>query len=438
MAGFSKLRFRAFTALSYCALWLSCVTLMNPNRSQPDVLVQAFVFLDLVLVHRLMTHRTGVAVLDSVVLGLCLGLGFYLKSAMLPTGAFLILIVSFLLWRRSRSLAPMLVASVIFAVAVAPYVLALSRQMGRLTIGDSGRLNYAWSVNGVPLWVGWTGSPGDGMPIHGPRVVSAEPKVLEFAAPVPGTYPLWYNPSYWHEGIKTPYHLLRQARTIKASLVFLGGLLLELSPFCLGFVLLWFLRSRKSSVNRTRATILFGLVLCTMGMYGLVIYEKRYVAPFVVILIVELSRMLAVRTSVFRFAAVCTAVVFVTFLPLGFRSVRHLAGSSDMQPGRMDYAIAESVRRNGLQPGDKIAFVGPAMLHQGWAQVANLRITVQFFDEAAFWNLGEQERANCLNQLRRAGPRAIIAVAPRSVSVACAWVALPSLPNGDRIYLLTL
>ena len=60
-------------------------------------------------------------------------------------------------------------------------------------------------VNGVP-WYHWQGGPpGNGAPVHPTRQVATNPDIFEFAAPIAGTYPPWYDPTYWDEGARVAF-----------------------------------------------------------------------------------------------------------------------------------------------------------------------------------------------------------------------------------------
>src|SRR5689334_20660973 len=59
---------------------------------------------------------------------------------------------------------------------------AMSRSDHGLTLGEAGRLNYAWLVQrGIPLHAGWIGDSATaiGTPIHPPRLIFRDPEVLE-------------------------------------------------------------------------------------------------------------------------------------------------------------------------------------------------------------------------------------------------------------------
>jgi hypothetical protein len=64
--------------------------------------------------------------------------------------------------RRVRGL---LLSALLFVAVSSPFITALSKQKGRLTFGDSGRLAYASIVSPGSPQVHWQGEPaGGGIP----------------------------------------------------------------------------------------------------------------------------------------------------------------------------------------------------------------------------------------------------------------------------------
>ena len=100
-----------------------------------------------------------------------------------------------------------------------PWILTLSNAKGRFTFGDTGRLNYAFYVNDLvnrPYWHGE--DAGLGTPTHSHRRLNAIPPVEDVFGPGPGSYPLWYDPSYWYDGVRPHFEWRGQLRTLRASL----------------------------------------------------------------------------------------------------------------------------------------------------------------------------------------------------------------------------
>ena len=124
-----------------------------------------------------------------------------------------------------------MVAALVFLGAAAPLIVMLSAQKGRLTFGDSGKLNYAWAVSPRTFWRNWQGSePGSGTPVHPTRQVLQDPPVFEFAGPVPGTYPPWADPSYWNAGLQWHFSMRPQAQVLAANFASEIRLLLRAQP----------------------------------------------------------------------------------------------------------------------------------------------------------------------------------------------------------------
>jgi hypothetical protein len=112
-------------------------------------------------------------------------------------------------------------AGVFFALATL-LIVPISRDAGQLTFGTSGKLSYAFMVNHVP-YTNWQGDSADSQGdsalghsrlLHPPRRVSSSPELYEYSANLKGTYPAWFDPTYWIAGLRTDFHLRSQAARI--------------------------------------------------------------------------------------------------------------------------------------------------------------------------------------------------------------------------------
>src|SRR5579871_1450127 len=197
-----------FTLLAYSIfLWIA-LEVVPVYEVSPDKLVLAIYCLATGLLLRL---SESTKTWDFVIFGLVLGLGYWAKTILFPLGAATI-VVSYL-WRRShpRWRSGTLVAALAFACICLPLVLLLSHQKGRFTLGDTGKLNYAWYVSPRTFWRNWQGdTPDSGKPVHSTRQLLEHPPLFEFDGPVIGTYPPWTDPSYWNEGLQWHFKLKPQ------------------------------------------------------------------------------------------------------------------------------------------------------------------------------------------------------------------------------------
>src|SRR5207245_8576714 len=83
-----------------------------------------------------------------------------------------------------------------------------------ITFGDRGSIAYEVYVNVVDQFV-----PTRSELKHPVNKIYDTPPTYEFGGPIGGTYPLWYDSTYWHEGIRPYFDLAQQSRAIAASLV---------------------------------------------------------------------------------------------------------------------------------------------------------------------------------------------------------------------------
>jgi 4-amino-4-deoxy-L-arabinose transferase-like glycosyltransferase len=118
---------------------------------------------------------------EVVGLGVVLGLGYLDRTAFAPLCAVYLGVMWFLI----RQVRPLLVSAAIMVAIGAPFAVAISLKKGAPTIGESGKLNYGWEVDGAVRSTHWQGEPGDiGQPEHPTRLLIKEPvPVYEFGSP---------------------------------------------------------------------------------------------------------------------------------------------------------------------------------------------------------------------------------------------------------------
>ena len=340
----------------------------------PDLCVAALVYLVACLCCRLAEGSGGRGL--SCLLGVVLGLAVLAKAAMLPLGVGLLVILAFPGLSISAPRSIVAVAAVVFGLIIAVYGLALSRQQHRFTLGDAGKLNYAWLVAGeIPLHAGWIEpSPTAGTPAHPPRLLSSNPTVITFKDRVPGTYPLWYNPAFFHQGLRVKFDFRKQFSAFAKSwqsLRWAAGS--SLIPLLAGlFVLCSLVPVRQAVISFLKSPLGIWPVLA-MTMFALVTIEARYVAPFLVLFWLAVydaatpGKLHPARQAVLKVTAV--SILLFQLSHLGT-----LAGSTFQSAAAPTHvAVSRELRRLGLHSGDEIATVGPGF-NAYYARLARLRI----------------------------------------------------------------
>lgn len=407
------------------ALW-AFLALIGVILLTPDLLVAGFALTAFALLLR--AFRTG-SIRAYAVLGAVLAAGYYGKSVMFPVSLITLVAAGLMAWQGRRGWRGPALSGVVFAALAAPLVIALSVQKGRVTFGDSGRINFAFYVNGVPGVTHWRGGPpGAGMPMHPTREISGDPYAYEFGAPVAGTYPPWYDPSYWYDGItphpdiKTQLWLLRQHAVILAPLVWPA-----LATFVLVLVAGGAAREtlRALAARWPPALVAFGAIT----MYSIVYVEERYIAAFVLVLYLWLLASIRVRSS--RVSVVplaCVLLVAPLSRPLYARVERDLFDANMLLRGvwhddNGGYRIAEALWRAGVPRGANIAMIGTGT-HAYWARLAGIRVVaeVPHVEVFRFWYLGPAKRNAFLDAMAAAsGATWVLADEPPEVFGTRGW-----------------
>jgi len=402
------------------ALWILGDTLfiyfsllfIGMDRIQPDLCVAALVYLAAAFLLRI--RRGDDRWTTYAGFGATLGAAYLAKAIMFPL-AFVFLGCALLVRKPlSRAVPRTALALVIFLLVSAPFILALSEQKGRLTFGDVGRIAYAEFVDGATRHIHWQGEPvGTGIPVHPTRMLMVSPPLFEFATPPMGTYPPWYDPSYWYEGIVAKFNLRNQLRAVRYTIEEYAGILPYMSGVFVGFLgMALFARSDGSfGKGFFKEWPIWVPAAAALGLYGLVYVEARYVAPFFVLIWMSLFAGL-------RFPRSSVAQAFVRTLTLAMglmfgMGIMWLAGRSlfrALQPlPFVNWQVAEGLREIGLQPGDRVASIGFA-LEGYWAHLAGLKIIAEIplGGVASFWTSPAQIQSEAFADFAQAGAKVVV------------------------------
>jgi hypothetical protein len=319
----------------------------------------------------------------------------------------------------------------------------LSYEKQRLTFGDSGKLNYAFVVTDVGAFSGWLGQrPEYGVPAHTPRAVNLDPMVLEFRSPVRGTLPIWYDPSYWWEGLKIPIDVRRELSGILRPFRLAHSIPMLVLAFAVALAPLALLNFRVRKVIReggiqTWILIVWPAAACLM--YALVLFSFRYVLGYIVLAGIGAAALLlqpfqsGARVRALLAAALLIALAgTVRLRPILQEALRPAGRASlpleeDKDNAPTSIAIAEGLARLGIRPGDEISVVGHS-LDSYYARLAGVRIVAQIWDDPdKIAGLSASSVHQLLAQLRQIGVKALVSRTAKPGFVNDeGWVAIPS------------
>jgi hypothetical protein len=413
---------RLLTLVAFASFLWFTATLVEISLVTPDMLVVAMVFMLAAMGCR--TSLPDPAWKHFAGLGTLLGLAIYVKAALFPLAFAFIALLFVSLARssaisRKRQLAFLALTATMCAVVAAPLIICMSVQAGKLSMGESGKLNYLWVVDQFkPASTGWTGEtpPEYGTPLHPPRKLMENPTVLEFATPIAGTYPLWHSPGYWYAGAKTVLNLRKQILAIRASLheyLEIPVRAIGSDGFIGGAILLFVLsmREKKRAKPVWMPLWLWAWPLVGCAMYSLVWAHWRYVAAYLLLLCLGVYRALLFRVERRVAVGVCTIALLFAMTPLALsvwsalvttvRQFRHPVDEEYM-------VVGQNLQHLGLQSGDQLAVVGP-IFHPYYARYDRLRVVSQIQDSDAFWGLNQSDAKRVEDRLASIGVKALVA-----------------------------
>jgi len=407
--------------------------------STPDIFVVLFVFLAAGLLKRMQAGRAGLG--TYALFGAALAFGYLAKTVMFPLSFVFMAVAGLISFGRRKRALPFLLAPVCFALVAGPWIAVLSHTQGRFTFGDAGRLTYRWLVGPQANPVEWGGQTEETENlVHPPRRLSVDPPVYEFAAPVAGTFPLWYGSSYWLAGWKFHFSPAGQMRILREGYNAYWEILSHQQKeyMVLFFALVLVQRKFRDYFKALLADwVLWVPAVAALGMYALVRVEPRYVAPFFALLWISLfaAARLPRKDGLQQFAR-CAVVAVVLTTCAGIVRGEISDFHSILRHDSSEQAdVAVGLRKLGVLEGQSLATIGIPRDSYYWARLAGLRVIAVIptpnVNQYWFAPTGTQERVRSL--FAQAGAVAIVTdTMPVAVTFPQSSTSV-SLPGWERI-----
>jgi hypothetical protein len=403
VAGFST---RTLAIAGYLAILHGGLLMVGIGYVSPDMLAYFLTGLVAWLTARIAIKTSSA--LHFAALGAALGLGYLDRSTFAPLSAVWILTTVLLVRKRQDSVRLAIWCGACFILVAAPFALALTMQRGSFTLGESGKLNYGWEVNGAARSVHWQGEPGDiGKPAHPTRLILTEPvPVYEFGQPVGGSYPPWHNPAYWYEGIRPRLKFKEQTRVFAVNL-YTTVLYLGTAPAFVICFLAIILRRGKGIGLMKWPPLYWALIIpaaAGIGLYCLVLVDKRYVAGSIAVLSITMLAGVPMpdgRLGKFANAgAQMAALFFLLAMAVWLRQALSMS-IQDAVTGRegernVSWMMAHRFMELGVKPGDRVAFVGTG-ISADWVRLVKAKVVAEVpasWDRGTMLNIVEENERN--------------------------------------------
>jgi Dolichyl-phosphate-mannose-protein mannosyltransferase len=346
-------------------------------------------------------------------LGAMLGFGYLAKAPMFLLGFAFVFAAYLLVSGKTAGLARTAVALLFFLIIAIPFVTALSRSKHRFTFSDTGTISYAEYINQVPLFVRWHGEPpGSGTPVHPTRRLLTDPPFFEFATPVPGSYPPWYDPSYWYEGLRAHFSIKGELWAIlRAASEYLKMFSRTGALWC-GLIALIVVTRRGGGLDRSERAwwpvLLPGLA--ALAMYSLVHAETRFVTGVALVLVLWVASRVQIPSAASPPKAswakliifLAPAIAILWSVTTDLRLLAH------PQPF-VSWEIAEALHASGVPAGAKIGYIGTG-LETAWPHLAQVQIVAEIPDPGwkSYVALEQETKRTVLQKFANAGAIAVV------------------------------
>jgi hypothetical protein len=415
----------------YCWFWWSSLAVTGVFVDTPDQMSAAAILIASSIILRIKTSSINLQRLVS--LGSVLGLGYLAKSATLPIALVDFAIIFFL--SRTNRVKNSCLSLACFLIFAGPWIASISNKVGHFTFSDSAQLNYRIFIERATYQY----RPRAPLFPKAPRIICIKPNTFEFATPIGGTYPLWTDPIYWHQG-PPPRLSISVLREMAANAIYyfvLFGLPLSCSLF--QYVVN---RPVSFSLRALQATwILWLPAFAGLAMYAPVITimlgSGRYIASFVILLAASTIASLALQKG--NKASLSLILLILITYPLLdlFGEVTTDVKLAMKVPSYRSWHIAQELLRRGVQPGSRVAVLGseqkqgsyrcapmaPPLVNEQqawyyWARLAGARVVAQItlddckdaslLNQEDYLKASPAERAELYRKLKSLGVKAIV------------------------------
>ncbi|MEA3245944.1 MAG: hypothetical protein U9Q74_07280 [Gemmatimonadota bacterium] len=335
-----------------------------------------------------------------ILAGVVLALGYWWKAILFPVALVWLVCATAVALRRRDAWRGPASGWIAFAAVAATLAVPISRQVGRPTFGETGRLNYLWYVDAAPyVWercVAPEGLDASALSFGGVRrepVLSTNPMTCALETrSATATLPLWYDPSVYYRTTRVRLGLASQRRALRNNLDYVLTAAGETAPALLVAFGLLALGAAWAAARRLRSAgthgmpragwIIAPLVVAPVGFYLLVYVEFRHIAPFLLVggMVAALAAARAPRRIALAGLGAATAAAAIDLAwrvsgqtLIAFTLARATLTGRAPERIPVTQVVARELAARGLEPGAHVASLYDEW-NAEWAQLAGLRV----------------------------------------------------------------
>ncbi|MDZ4833658.1 MAG: hypothetical protein SGJ27_07740 [Candidatus Melainabacteria bacterium] len=412
----------------YISFLYSTLAATELSWKTPDILGSGICLLTLAQCLALLAGRST--------LPTCVSTGFFMAlccwAKNLHIGFVLILSAMLVIERKRNNLSWQKLGILLgtFAICLGALIVPLSAQTGRFTYSDVTHIGRSWCQSFGYVEIVHARSETFK---HPTRILVDQPRFYEFATPFDVTYPPFYAPQYWYDGVEYQYQFVPKTYFpvlfSKLQKIFwvLFGVMMFVTAACA-------ITARGSPFSGERllkySTAWVPAFAAISACIILADYQGRYfTSPLIALLCFYLACLRVPDTmSARRGLNASFAILMIwlsgslfakTFIHFYFACPSFAHAFMDMAKTKGPPSPPESphltmiggLRNAGLKPGDRVARIvrlgaGDAEIY--WAKAAGLKIVSESIDVEGFWKCDAAKRQLAYEKLKELGVKAIV------------------------------
>jgi hypothetical protein len=239
---------------------------------------------------------------------------------------------------------------------------------------------------------------------------------------------MWYDSSYWNDGIQIHFRPLNQLRVFRQSAGTFFLIFLIQLEFVVGLAVLLFcnLAARKWFAAMWRLRFLwFPAAVACLG-FACVLVEGRYVASFLAVLWLAAFAGSLISTSAAT-SRVAVSVVLAVTLTTGTKTLKYAVTDAAAIPHQFNqnWQAAQKLQELGVRPGDRVALIG-VLAEQHWLRLAGVKAVAElrYRDEQEFWTGDARLQDRVFAAFASTGSKIVVALRAPSTAVKEGWTRL--------------
>lgn len=396
---------------------LSCLTVGNVSVKGPDMLSAAIYLTANALLVTCLYQPPSVA--RAARIGCFMGLAYLAKAFFISWALPCVALLAVFRQTYNLSAKHLFALTIAMLTTMALYAVPLSIKLGHPSFGESGKYQVVFSSNDrilpmVPMVHGSLETK------HPSNILLQTPTVYEFEKPFDVSYPPWFDPHYWNDGLnaKVDWKLYNELLVDKVVTLFLSFIVF-ISILKLGLCF-----SAKKlvpySIPDLRTTSPIWLTVCACSLLYLLMSAavSRYFMGFIPTMVAsiflayqspgsELAIKRERRTLWFTSILILISFTFHSLLHFYFFGLKITEPTS--RSDDQHSATAKKLTEIGIKPHDKIMRVAR---NEGgeyyWAHLADVRVVAECVSPEEFFKMSSAKRSELDALLRNKNIRAIV------------------------------